>query len=1084
MGLFKHDRERKRVQKADPPSLEDSSIRTWLRHLGKKHKPTSGRIQTQEECPGNDSASPALDSRPPSNHEGSRTTQSLWDRAYDTLAKDNGPLLKEYEELLMGARMTSSTSNDEPPAQVLSPDDLNRGIGGRSRQAQLEIIIAEGLQRVENKKKQYTIAGYEFSLTDQIARAADFILWAKDLIGEAVKQSPEASIAWAGVSIVLPLLTNPKVADDANRDGFTYVTTRMSYYAELETQIQRLDGDPEVSHALVMEAKNQIVILYRHILEFQIRSVLRFYRSRVSTYIHDVLPTDKWEQMRLEIEKDEGIVNENLRQINEFTSIQKLQSLDRTTRDKLEEVRLLLSVSKEQLRVAEDHLGVAKKTLEIQEHEAKRMLSDRQKACLQLFRLTSSSKDITYEWYKDRIESRVAGTCEWFLKHENFQRWLEQDSGPLLVSADPGCGKSVLAKYLVDEGLPRQTICYFFFKDHDQNTVRQALCALLHQLFKQNLSLLEHATNQFDQDGQGLIDSAKSLWTVFRNAVQDPRAGPLIIVLDALDECDETEFEDLMRNLENQFYSNQSNHSRLKYLLTSRPYEQIVSKFRYLLDTFPHIRIPGEDKSETIGQEVNHVIKHRVDRLAKEKRLPDDTKKHLERKLREIPNRTYLWAYLVFDFLNTEPFKKTPKGVDSTMATLPKNVYQAYEHILSKSKDHSMVRKALSIILAASRPLTITEMNVAMNIDNTSKSIHDLDLEDEINFKERLRTLCGLFVSVHHGKVYFLHQTAREFLLDLSSTTAIPPGLHWQNSITSSAAHMVLAELCVIYLDFLNFDDIPTDESGKTSQDLLHNYTFLDYAANNWGDHFGEACVGDNASILASTLRICDPALKSCSTWFGIYWEAYEGPGAPTRFTSLLIPSYLGHEVTVKLLLRKGANIEARDEEYGRTPLSWAAGSGHVMITKMLLEKGANIESRDEDYGQTPLMLAAMNGHVSVVELLLEKGADIKSIDKKLGRTPLIWAAMNGHVVVVELMLEKGADIECIDKKFGRTPLIWAVEGHVTVVELLLRKNANVESRDEFGRTPLSLAPRTGRLWSSNCCWKKVPTSSLKTNLA
>ncbi|KAF2180655.1 hypothetical protein K469DRAFT_692836 [Zopfia rhizophila CBS 207.26] len=115
---------------------------------------------------------------------------------------------------------------------------------------------------------------------------------------------------------------------------------------------------------------------------------------------------------------------------------------------------------------------------------------------------------------------------------------------------------------------------------------------------------------QFDKDGLGLINSTKSLWTILRNAVQDPQAGPVITVLDALDECAESEFEDLMQNVENQFRSNQSGYGKLKYLLTSRPYEQIVSKFRGLLDAFPRICIPGEEELEIISQEVNHVIKY------------------------------------------------------------------------------------------------------------------------------------------------------------------------------------------------------------------------------------------------------------------------------------------------------------------------------------------------------------------------------------------------------------------------------------------------------------------------------------------
>jgi hypothetical protein len=119
----------------------------------------------------------------------------------------------------------------------------------------------------------------------------------------------------------------------------------------------------------------------------------------------------------------------------------------------------------------------------------------------------------------------------------------------------------------------------------------------------------------------------------------------------------------------------------------------------------------------------------------------------------------------VFDYLRNFHFKKAPKGIVSTFGALPKSVHQAYEQILSKSKDRRTVKKVLAIILAATRPLTLEEMSVAMEVDESTKSIDDLDLEQKNDFKSRLRSWCGLFVSVYHCRIYFLNQTAREFLL-------------------------------------------------------------------------------------------------------------------------------------------------------------------------------------------------------------------------------------------------------------------------------------------------------------------------------
>jgi hypothetical protein len=98
-------------------------------------------------------------------------------------------------------------------------------------------------------------------------------------------------------------------------------------------------------------------------------------------------------------------------------------------------------------------------------------------------------KTSNYESYKNVNPIRVPGTCAWFVEHPIFKKWRESDGNDLLwLTADPGCGKSVLSRALVDERLVgirscNPTICHFFFKDNEeQNNIATALCALLHQL--------------------------------------------------------------------------------------------------------------------------------------------------------------------------------------------------------------------------------------------------------------------------------------------------------------------------------------------------------------------------------------------------------------------------------------------------------------------------------------------------------------------------------------------------------------------------------------------------------------------------
>ncbi|KAJ3572376.1 hypothetical protein NPX13_g5069 [Xylaria arbuscula] len=983
--------------------------------------------------------------------EDATETLSLWDRAYNALRSKDAKLVDDYEDLLSKEMQNGGL-----------PDTLgDDGADKQSQRALLQAVIAAGLHRIESKRTRYTIAGHEFNLSNQIDQAAKLVIWAKDWIGEAVKRSPEASIAWVGVSVILPLLTNPKVADEANRDGFTYVTTRMEYYAALEPLLLRLGDNREASPTLMAEANNHVIRLYQCILEFQIKSVLRFYKSRPRRYAGDAVQNEDWKKMLGEIKEFEGIINRTLLQVNQFAARRELEVFNIKSTESLETIRQLLSVSEGHVHVAIKQLGIAQRSLKMQEDTVKQM-------CLQLFRLTDSSKDVTYEWYKDRVEARLEGTCEWFLKHENFQRWSEQDSGPLLVSADPGCGKSVLAKHLIDSGLPRSsTICYFFFKDQDQNTSRQALCALLHQLLSLKPHLIEHAIKQFKIDGEGLINSTNSLWTILRNAVQDPEAGPIIIVLDALDECAEIELKDLVRNIERQFHGDQSSTGKLRYLLTSRPYEQILSNFRHLLNKFPYIRIPGEEESETISQEVNKVIKYRVENLAKGKNLSDPVKHHLEEMLLKIPHRTYLWVYLVFDYLEKEDFKKTPNGVDATIATLPRSVYEAYEKILSKSKgDSAIVRKALSIIIAAVRPLTVAEMNVALNVDDVSTSLSDIDLEEEEDFKLRLRALCGLFVSIHDGKVYFLHHTVREFLMIAPSATALSLEGHWQNSISSPDAHQVLAKTCMILLD-LDLDEILLEEYLNTAR-YYTIHAFFTYSATNWNTHFLETDSSLDISMISLAFKLCDPDEENCEWWFQEYWNSESLGFPPSPLTSLIVSSFCGNHIITRMLLeRDTAELEIADTQHGRTPLLWTVLLDHDAVVRVLLEYGANTEAEDESTGYTSLFYACLHGLEKIFMLLLEKeSVNIDFAVPSHGQTGLCCAAARGHAGIVSLLLNRGADIDHQDK-LGQTALMHAVQrGHTEIVQLLIERGANLEFEKNQGKmtlTALSLAARRGQ---------------------
>jgi hypothetical protein len=191
------------------------------------------------------------------------------------------------------------------------------------------------------------------------------------------------------------------------------------------------------------------------------------------------------------------------------------------------------------------------------------------------------------------------------LQNPHYRHWWNSRCNDLLwISADPGCGKSVLAKALIDDDFeasrPTVSICYFFFKDNDeQNNLATALCAILHQLFSQQPKLLRHALPSWERNGNKLQREAGELWRIFIAATSDPASANIICVLDALDECHPDDQKQLIHRLEDVYHRTDLStpETWLKFLITSRPYDEVKDRFKAITDSFPHIHLKGGKKT-------------------------------------------------------------------------------------------------------------------------------------------------------------------------------------------------------------------------------------------------------------------------------------------------------------------------------------------------------------------------------------------------------------------------------------------------------------------------------------------------------
>ncbi|KAF7544871.1 hypothetical protein G7Z17_g9620 [Cylindrodendrum hubeiense] len=652
------------------------------------------------------------------------------------------------------------------------------------------------------------------------------------------------------------------------------------------------------------------------------------------------------------------------------------------------------------------------------------------------------------------------------------------------------------------------TVVSFFFNARGDSLERSTIGmyrSLLYQLLGALPSLLgildqpEHQDQLNSIHATILAQGRDPEWEVgilqdlLRTAITGLGQQHLTFFVDALDECNVDQVEELVDYFEDLGQCAVSNRIRFNICFSSRHYPHIDIQYgRKLI-------LELQDGHEN---DITSYIRSKL-KVGKGKSAEE-----IKGKMQIKAHGIFIWVVLVVNILNAEFKGGRIFDVKKRLDSIPTKLSDLFMEILSGDQQNLQdLRLCIQWVLFAKRPLTLEEYYFAVVSGLSPDELSEWDPE-EVTRDDMKRFVLSSSkelaetTATKTPTVQFIHESVREFFLK-DGVQELWPNL---TGDFQSLSHAQLQKCCHSYIKIDISGYVPSDEplpkapsdAAKALRGLVsERFPFIEYATHHVLYHADAA-----AHRVTQDRFLNDFDLEA---WINLQnlFEKYEirRHTSTTTFMYIFAENNLtrliqvairlgwrihalgdrhkyplfaalsnGHQAAVRALLQQDTSLAHENYipaqlEYGKnftslkgqTPLQWAMQRGNMPLAERLLSTNEFDLNLTNQQGHTPLFLAAMNGHEAAVQLLIANGADLNARDNT-GRTPLSLAVKFGHEAVLQLLLTKGADLNIRDIS-GQTPLFLAANnGHEATIQLLLAASADVNAQDNSSRSPLLMA--------------------------
>ncbi|KAN0115502.1 hypothetical protein V8E51_005046 [Hyaloscypha variabilis] len=869
----------------------------------------------------------------------------LWNEAYEELKDKEKSLVKDYE---------AAISKDI--GMILGSTSLALGAPGVAvmRQEQMTALVEKKVEEAKKNAWKLKYGDNEVLLRDLAEPVVNVINDAEKFVDGLVSANPYASIAWAGVSLLLPLFLNPSKQAASLAIGLGYISN-LIVRSDMRQRLYERQYETSSSSDELNEYRDTLKELYIRILKFEAKCVVYYSKNQASRLGRDIVKWDSWDSLLQDITVQEG----------DFVKVYDIWK-DLLAQDEFKKLSVRHTESIDAMKmISENIVGFQQAVVSAQDDTHREAL---------IKWLSTLDPSINYNSAREKHQPE---TGKWLTEESaDFKNWESAPNSFIWLNGKAGSGKTILSSSVIKhlkrsyDDDPQVALAYFYFRFDDQEKPSTATLArsLIKQLYchRPNTPEAVEVLHKYRENGQNpdLDDLRNALLATIRGF------SGVYIVLDALDEFaieanNRKKLLDFIRQIHT------SDLEKLHILCTSRREVDIEKTFKTLFAT-PSAGNIEVDLLSYRGKLDYDIGLHIDDTLASETfdDWPEELKREGRQALVEKADGMFQYVSCQFDALRDLP---GPLAIRKALTDLPVGLDATYDRMLQTTKPEyrKKVSSTLQWLAFSMRPLTVEELAEIFILDHEHNPPFDeaerLNVPEKVlNYLPSLVTTVQVRAVTTRTEVRLAHFSIKEYLI--SPRIAQGPATDFSTTETEAHLHILLG--CLAYHLHHSATILATEEQCK-------HFVLWEYAAGFWTHHL--ECV-PRASWTPSAIEMASKSLTPRSQellnmYRGTNIDEPSPPGTIYGF-ALVAAAVEDNTKILKLLLDRGADINLPGGIYG-SALQAAACMGHKDIIQLLLDAGADINLKTGiSYGNA-LHEAILGDEMDCVELLISKGAEV-----------------------------------------------------------------------------------------------------------